>query len=121
MKHTVVEVKRKVTSYLTGGTSRNLAVFRGGTEAALRFRNASSVYANGTRGRVCALAYAASFVPTRIQEPIYIYDVSRLDDTATGYAGLEPAGTSRKKWERGGNRAEKEEGSRRRGEPREKH
>ncbi|KYM87049.1 hypothetical protein ALC53_03666 [Atta colombica] len=24
-------------------------------------------------------------------QPIYIYDVSDLDDTATGYAGLEPA------------------------------
>lgn len=42
--------------------------------------------------------YAVPFVPTRIQKPIYIYDVSRLDDTATGYAGLEPAGTRSNKW-----------------------
>lgn len=43
--------------------------------------------------------HVLSFIPTRIQKPIYIYDVSRLDDTATGYAGL---GTSREL--AGGNR-----------------
>lgn len=47
---------------------------------------------------VCA-AYAVPFVPTRIQKSIYIYDVSGLDDTATGYAGLEasPGGAGRNK------------------------
>lgn len=49
------------------------------------------------------------FVPTRIQKSIYIYDVSGLDDTATGYAGLEASrgggeqngGGVRRKKERG--------------------
>lgn len=47
------------------------------------------------------------FVPTRIQKSIYIYDVSGLDDTATGYAGLEASrggGEGTKRW-----RSKKEE------------
>lgn len=38
--------------------------------------------------------HAGGFIYARTRtnaQPIYIYDVSDLDDTATGYAGLEPA------------------------------
>ncbi|PBC29508.1 Lipoma HMGIC fusion partner [Apis cerana cerana] len=45
-------------------------------------------YANDFRGKRVRRV-RSPFVPTRIQKSIYIYDVSGLDDTATGYAGLE--------------------------------
>lgn len=44
--------------------------------------------------RTHARTQAGGFIYARTRtnaQPIYIYDVSDLDDTATGYAGLEPA------------------------------
>lgn len=45
-------------------------------------------------GSTHARTHAGGFIYARTRtnaQPIYIYDVSGLDDTATGYAGLEPA------------------------------
>lgn len=73
-------------------------------------------YANDFRGKRVRRV-RSPFVPTRIQKSIYIYDVSGLDDTATGYAGLE---ASRGWQEQNGGGVRRKKGRKGKTRPREK-
>lgn len=73
-------------------------------------------YANDFRGKRVRRV-RSPFVPTRIQKSIYIYDVSGLDDTATGYAGLE---ASRGWQEQNGEGVRRKKGRKGKTRPREK-
>lgn len=100
VEHRLVKFRRAIHS------SFSARVFP--PRGALKFQNVATGRARMPTtfaASVCA-AYAVPFVPTRIQKSIYIYDVSGLDDTATGYAGLE---ASRGWQEQNGGGVEKKE------------